>query len=403
MPSIHETAYPRFKSNLNTNELKIYYTPIPQELEFAAEKTNNFTEQFKLLVMLKTFQHLGRFISVKHIPTAIVQNIADNLELREIPKSFATYDKSGAKTRHANIIRKYLAIVPFEPEGRKYMHDIAFNAAKTKNDLADIINIILEELVKRHFELPGFSTLVKTARAARSRINNNYFKLTYAKLKSNPKALKQINSLLKRDKSRSYSLWYAMKQEPKKPTVKNTKEFIKHLQWLEQLATALPNIQYIPTAKRQYMVDEAIAQDIKDMHDLKLEKRFTLATVLLKTVIAKARDDIAEMFIKLTNNLHKSAQKALKNYKEKQNEKTDSLIIVLHDVMSAYQAKGTKAERFEAIFKVVKDDPESIMQQCDEYIAYTSNNYLPFMLSCYIGKRAVLFDCINTINLYNIT
>ena len=42
-------------------------------------------------------------------------------------------------------------------------------AAYTKEDSADLINVALEELVRQGFELPGFTTLQEAAQRGRAR------------------------------------------------------------------------------------------------------------------------------------------------------------------------------------------------------------------------------------------
>ena len=55
------------------------------------------------------------------------------------------------------------------------MGDACREAARTRDDLADIINIALEDLVRQRYELPAFNTVLRTARAARTEINQGYY------------------------------------------------------------------------------------------------------------------------------------------------------------------------------------------------------------------------------------
>jgi hypothetical protein len=49
---------------------------------------------------------------------------------------------------------------------------------KYRKNLADIINCVIDELIKSKFELPSFRGLLRLARAARSVVNNeNYEKI----------------------------------------------------------------------------------------------------------------------------------------------------------------------------------------------------------------------------------
>jgi Tn3 transposase DDE domain len=49
-------------------------------------------------------------------------------------------------------------------------------AARTKNDLADIINVAIEELVHHRYELPIFNTLVRAAKRVRGTVDRAFYR-----------------------------------------------------------------------------------------------------------------------------------------------------------------------------------------------------------------------------------
>ena len=51
--------------------------------------------------------------------------------------------------------------------------------AATKDDIADIVNVGIEELVRQRFELPGFTILLRTAKKARVTVNGGYHRLIH--------------------------------------------------------------------------------------------------------------------------------------------------------------------------------------------------------------------------------
>ena len=63
MPSASDTAYPRLKANPSQKDLDEIYTPTDYELIFATERTKHPAWRVGLLLMLKTFQRLGYFVS----------------------------------------------------------------------------------------------------------------------------------------------------------------------------------------------------------------------------------------------------------------------------------------------------------------------------------------------------
>ena len=84
--------------------------------------------------------------------------------------------------------------------------------------MPDIINIAIEELVRQHYELPGFSSLLRSAKKSRYRVNDNYFKLISNALK--PGLQYEINELLSCNSTKPFTGWNELKREPKNHLIK---------------------------------------------------------------------------------------------------------------------------------------------------------------------------------------
>jgi Domain of unknown function (DUF4158) len=72
-----------------------------------------------------------------------------------------------ARFRHMDLVRFYLGVTPFADTARKLMLRTSLASSRVREDLADIVNMAIEELIRQRYELPGFSTLFRAARAAR--------------------------------------------------------------------------------------------------------------------------------------------------------------------------------------------------------------------------------------------
>jgi hypothetical protein len=107
------------------------------------------------------------------------------------------------------------------PGGHAWLEVVADTAAETKHAVADIINVMLEELVHHRYELPAFSTLDRMAYRAREKSNNRYFSAITNQLTAHTRTL--IDSLLKTATGESVSAWQMLKREPKRPTNKETR------------------------------------------------------------------------------------------------------------------------------------------------------------------------------------
>jgi hypothetical protein len=55
MTAIHETAYPRIRSNLTDKELQELYTPTADDLVFIRDATKSAVAALGLAILLKTF------------------------------------------------------------------------------------------------------------------------------------------------------------------------------------------------------------------------------------------------------------------------------------------------------------------------------------------------------------
>ena len=96
------------------------------------------------------------------------------LSLVSTPAAVNTYDAPTTRYRHHPLIYDHLGVTAYGPAARRAALTAAMDAAQTKEDLADIINVMIEALVRRRFELPAFSTLERIAFTARRFVNQRY-------------------------------------------------------------------------------------------------------------------------------------------------------------------------------------------------------------------------------------
>ena len=62
----------------------------------------------------------------------------------------------------------------YGPAAREAVVETCLQAARTRDDLPDLINMAIEELIRQRFELPAFSTLLRIARTTRNTVNRRY-------------------------------------------------------------------------------------------------------------------------------------------------------------------------------------------------------------------------------------
>jgi hypothetical protein len=273
----------------------------------------------------------------------------------------------------------------------------------SQDEIADIINVGLESMAKCHYELPAFDTFLREAKASRAQVYRGIFEQTHNSLSDIAK--EKIKKILTPTTSMEQvkSTWDLIKQEPKKPTVNNVREFVDHLRWLKSFDSCLPVDFNVPASKLKRFIIEARALNVANMNELTEYKRFTLAALLVRSQTGKALDDIGDIFIRIMQRLLNHANEALKLHKLSQSKNVESLVSSLRDIMKAYQTKGAKDERFDAITQAMKEEPEEIVKLCNAQLAYANNNYLPFLPPLYRNKRSLLFDCLSHLDLQSTT
>lgn len=397
MPAIQDTAYPRFRSDISVEELAVAYTPTAVERRWADKRVKHPRQRYYLLLHLKVYQKLGYVIPTDQIPESLCELVAEAVSLNKSPskRQVKAFDGSSTRRRHAVWIRDYRGTRLLADSDRQWLSIIAVKAAESKDILADIINILLEELVRHRFELPPFAVLVKTARSARKQLNDRCFQSIGAEL--TPEGQSQIDELLASTPA-VLSGWQRLKREPRKPTNKEVRGYLQHLKWLKGLALALPGTQSVPDTKRRQFTHEARALNLAQMRRLPRQKRYALAVIFIRAQYAQALDDTAELLVRMMQQVENSAQLHLREYQLAHQDRADRLVGELKAVL---QVLETEPGSVDAIRAALSDEHQHLLVACDEHLAYAGNNYLPFMLRPFRAKRSLLYNCLSILELHS--
>lgn len=397
MPNITDTVYPRLKANPTSKELDKIFTPSPEEQQFAWQYTTEDSQTLRLLVWLKVFQRLGYFPALDEISERIFEHIAESIGTVHNPEKLYNYNRSSQKWVHHCYVREFLGVSAYGEEARKVAAAASVEAATTRDDLVDIINVAIEELVRQRYELPGYSSLVKIARSARTRINSGYHQQVYQGLSDESK--NSLRTLFERSTRYSKTAWDTLKREPKKPSVRQLQDFLKHLQTLLQHDLRAEAFGGIPDVKINQFAAEARSLDVASMRDFAEPKRLTLAAALVLSQVGRAFDDVTDMYIRLVQRMHSRAREALNQHRLDKAAETDALVETLHNVSLAYKADGDASARLQAIGAVIGHQVDSIIEKCEKHSLLAGNNYLPLLPKFYKGQRAVFLSFFEGVDL----
>ena len=80
-----------------------------------------------------------------------------------------------------------------------------------------------------------------------------------------------------------------------------------HLRWLQEQNVAASAFQEIPETKIRQFAAEARSLDLTSLNDMPERKRLTLAATLILKQVARALDDVADMFVRHVKKMHNKA------------------------------------------------------------------------------------------------
>ena len=401
MPTLQETAYPRLKSHVSAHDLATIYTPQPYEIALAKKATRGDVAFLGFLALLKMFQRLGHFIALTQVPIAILEHIAAFTGTTEVLAELPGYDVSGTRFRHILLIRQFLHVQPYGKEARHVMLLALSGAARTKEDLADLINVAIEELVRKKYELPAFDTLVRAARHVRAIVYHKFYRQADDALCTVEK--EDIERLFLVEPETRFSPWNTLKQEPGSPTLTHLKDWLDRLAWLTKYQISDKALDGIPDVKVRHFATEAKTLDAARMLEMEPRKRMTLAAALLQVQRARVLDDLAQMLIKRMATIHHKGKEALAEYQRNNQQRADSLVQALRDLVTAYRTEGNAIEKIRAMETLLPDQGEAILQQCEAHLAQAGDNYFPFLWRFYKSHRPTLFRLVKSLEVKSTT
>jgi hypothetical protein len=212
MTAAKDTAYPYFKPEISTVELERNYTPTEDELKFVQGLVSGPAPQTAMMIHLKMLQVMGQLMKLPAVPQVIRDHIARCLTFARSPtlKELARFERGGNRATKIRKLREFLNIQPLQEKGFAWLKHVAEEAAEIQHLVADIINVMLEELVRHRYELPVFETLKRAAVAAREKSNDQYFNAIASQLGPETKA--RIDGLMRVEAGAQTSAWHSLKR-----------------------------------------------------------------------------------------------------------------------------------------------------------------------------------------------
>ena len=382
-----DTAYPLLKASPTARELDELFTPNLLERTFAESHTREPASCVGLLRLFQTFPRLGYFVQVGDIPISIARHVSRAPGLGEIPKDLASYDSSAVRLQPMAWVRSYLGVGAFDGQAQKIMLQAGVEASRVGEDLADIIQVAMEERVRQRYPLPGFSPLFRPAPTARATVHRGYDAPITRALEGMTQD--RLAPLFERKPEERGSGWEAVKREPGRPTVQPIRQFLPPWNGLREWAGSGKPLAGVPPVKVQRFAAEARALHASRMKELMEPKRWALTAALLNRQLARAFDDGADRFIRVVHKMPHKAKDLLKEQPASYLAPSSKLITTLRDVTRAYRQEGNAEERLRAIGELLPH-PDALVSRCEQHAALISGDHHPFLPRSFRHPRKTL-------------
>ncbi len=398
MASIERTAYPRFKRNPLAKELEALYTPSDDELDFARVLARKAQPRLGLLLLLKSFQRLGYFPSVEEIPLAIVHHV--RMKSGADANVSPIYAEMRTLYRHHQAIRDRLGVSAWCDHGLQVAGEAMSAAAEVMDNPADLINVAIEELVHQCIELPAFSTLDRLSRRIRTLVNGRFFTAVMDRLSVTER--EQLDALLEIGSSpQKKTLFFALKQLPKRSSLEHFQDLLDHIVKLSETVGADHHLTGVPYVKIKHFAAEAKALDAGELKKFTPPKRYVLVLSLIHRARVQARDNLADMFIKRMNHIHRRGKDELERLRIRYRLKTEHLVATLADVIQVLETQSADEVAGKTIRSLLttRGGTQALQDDCAAINAFSGDNYFPLLWRFYRSHRPTLFRMVHLLTM----
>lgn len=397
MSSTNTCIYPTL-DDVSERTLQLYFTPSENELAFCKQYAKSHSQQTCFLVTLKVMKFLYRAPKCEEVPYSIVRQINRAVTPQRFTKAaFTRYGLSGARAKHLNVIRGYLNLKPVTEETQTFLYEAALKTAKTKANPTDIVNASIEYLLRDQFELPELLVIERAARKASTNINDHLYQEISALLSQEQK--QRIDALFELPPNHRVTDWHRLKSAPKKPTPKNIRAYLDHLNWLKPLAKDILLPNDLATKKMEAFRDDARSLNAARMKELKSTKRYAIAAILIRFQLADALDNLALIFIRTIQDLESTGKRLFNEHCINKRDQSDQLIGHFHDVLSSFHASHNDSEYLEVAHNQIDPNLDRWMRACDQHMSTSRTKHIPFMITSYRNKRSLIFTCLENLSI----
>lgn len=309
------------------------------------------------------------------------------------PQREITYPKAHrALYRHHEAARELLGVRSFTgARARADATRTAREICRVVNTRTDIINILISELIRIGYELPSFSTVLKVAEREHEAAESAMFQQVEDRLNNDQR--RWLDELLIGDLEVRQTRYNDLKRSAKKASRQHLDRLLQQLTWLESLPDSDALLGGVPATRLKHLCEMAAVLDAGEMKGLAQAKRHTLTLALIRQMRVRARDDIAQMFIRRIGACHQTAKQELQSIQARQRELSEELVAKLEEVLDLLSQGLDDAETGKRIRELLAPHGslDQLRADCEAIRVWSGHNYLPLMRKPFISWRGPLF------------
>lgn len=386
-PTAARVIYPELPDPLTPVELQQLFSPSFDERKWAPTVTRTPEAQVALLVQLKIFQTIGRFLPFVDVPLVTIEYVARRIGVGSGSKLIFP---ERTLYRHRQAILKRLEVVSWGAQARALAQATMQSTAKARTDPADIINSAIDALIRNDFELPPLATLRRLAGTAHNKINTAQWTALCNRLSPAQRAV--LEGLLVVDPKTQKSPFANLCAAPGRASRKNLDALIDRYQWLQILPNPATALQSIADAKILQWANEARRLNALELREYITPRRHTLLMAVIHDARGQVLDELTQMLLRLTRKIEWKSEQRLGEWYQNRRNRTDSLIRAFHDSLIVHGLEDEpvkKVARVESVF-AAQGGREALTQSCEEHLQHEKQNWRPFARTVFVPLRSAL-------------
>jgi TnpA family transposase len=388
MPSTAaRVIYPELPDPLTPGDVQRLFSPSYSERGWAPTIARRPESQVALLVHLKIFQTIGRFLPAAQIPPIVVERVALKMGARCANPMVGT---KRTLHRYRAAILQHLGVASWLGNGRGIALEAMQAAARMRVDPADIINAAIEALVQHRIELPPLAVLRRLAGTAHNQINRAQWAAVSHRL---PVVQRDaLDALLVVDAKTQKSAFSVLCTHPGRPSRKNLDALVERYEWLMQLPDPAPALRDVADAKVMLWANEARRLNALELRGYVSTRRHVLLLASIRAARGQVLDELTHMLLRLARKIEHRSQQLLAEWYQARHGRTDQLIRALRDALIAHDRAldaPEKVAQMEAVF-VSHGGHESLVKDCDAHLRHERQNWRPFARAVFVPFRVTL-------------